>query len=461
MVDINLGIFKKYDIRGKAIGDNPVINKDAAYAIGHALGTFFQRFHQVNQIVVGRDNRHTSYDLQSALMEGIQRSGSHVMDIGLVSTPLAYWHAVDKGNIGGVMVTGSHLAPEYNGFKMCFGSQPIFGGDITVVQRIISENQYTYGSGEYNQNTSAYSQYLFDIRQRLPMHGKLKIAFDPGNGTAGIFAPRLFEYWEQDATGINVEPDGNYPNHQPDPQLEENMMQLSAKVREIGAAVGFGYDGDADRVGLVDEKGELIAADRVLALLARDFLQRNPGAIVVGDALASQTLFDVITASGGIPVMAPNGHSLVKNVMRERKALLGGEISGHMFFGENYFGFDDAYFATGLLLQILARSDKPLSAMNAELPTYYSTPEYRPHCPDEDKDDVLEGMKAALADEGHIVDVDGVRVQFKKGWGIIRKSNTEPVLSLRFEGLTEADALEYRDKFVKALKAYPMVQKFV
>jgi phosphomannomutase/phosphoglucomutase len=211
----------------------------------------------------------------------------------------------------------------------------------------------------------------------------------------------------------------------------------------------------------VDEKGELIAADRVLALLARDFLQRNPGAIVVGDALASQTLFDVITASGGIPVMAPNGHSLVKNVMRERKALLGGEISGHMFFGENYFGFDDAYFATGLILQILARSNKPLSAMNAELPTYYSTPEYRPHCPDDDKDDVLEGMKAALAGEGHIVDVDGVRVQFKKGWGIIRKSNTEPVLSLRFEGLTEADALEYRDKFINALKAYPMVQKFV
>jgi phosphomannomutase / phosphoglucomutase len=461
MVDINPGIFKKYDIRGKAMGDDAVITRDAAYAIGHALGTYFQRFHQVKQIVVGRDNRHTSYDLQSALMEGIQRAGSDVMDIGLVSTPLVYWHAVDKGDIGGVMVTGSHLAPEYNGFKMSLGAKTIFDSEIKVLRSIITENQYTYGSGEYNQNTSAYSQYLFDIRQRLPMHGKLKIAYDPGNGTAGVFAPRLFQYWEQDATGINVEPDGNYPNHQPDPQIAANMAQLGAKVREIGAAVGFGYDGDADRVGLVDEKGELISADRVLALLARDMLQRNPGAVVVGDALASQTLFDVVKQSGGKPVMAPSGHSLVKDAMREHNALLGGEVSGHMFFVENYFGFDDAYFATGLILQILARSNKPLSELNAELPTYYSTPEYRPHCEDEFKDRVLDGMKVALAGEGEIIDVDGVRVQFERGWGIIRKSNTEPVLSLRFEGLSEADAFAYRDKFVKALKAYPMVAKFI
>ncbi|MDQ7025294.1 MAG: phosphomannomutase/phosphoglucomutase [Anaerolineae bacterium] len=461
MVDINQSIFKKYDIRGKAMGDDAVINNDVAFAIGQAIGTYFQRFHQTKQVVVGRDNRHTAYDLQSALMAGIQRAGGDIMDIGLVSTPLVYWYAVDKDNIGGVMVTGSHLAPEYNGFKTCLGAQTIFGGEIKVVQSIITENQYTYGSGQYNQNTSAYSQYLFDLRQRLPMHGQLKIAYDPGNGTAGIFAPRLFEHWQQDATGINVEPDGSYPNHQPDPQKAENMTQLGAKVREIGAAVGFAYDGDADRVGLVDEKGAMISADRILALLARDMLQRNHGAVVVGDALSSQTLFDVIKQSGGKPIMAPSGHSLVKDVMREHNALLGGEVSGHMFFAENYFGFDDAYFATGLILQILARSNKPLSEMNAELPNYFSTPEYRPHCDDEYKDKVLEGMKQALSDEGEIITVDGVRVQFESGWGIIRKSNTEPVLSLRFEGLTESDAHAYRDKFINALKAYPMVAKFV
>jgi phosphomannomutase/phosphoglucomutase len=359
------------------------------------------------------------------------------------------------------MVTGSHLAPPYNGFKTCLGARTIFGSEINVIERIITENQFTYGSGNYAQNTSAYSQYLFDLRSRLPMHGKLKIVFDPGNGTAGIFAPRLFQYWEQIATGINVEPDGSFPNHQPDPQQAENMVQLGEKVREIGAAVGFGYDGDADRVGVVDENGELISADRVLSLLARDMLARNPGAAVVGDALSSQTLFDVVLAAGGKPIMAPSGHSLVKDAMREHDALLGGEVSGHMFFAENYFGFDDAYFATGLLLQLLARSGQSLSELNAALPTYYSTPEYRPHCPDDDKDLVLDGMKEALWDAGEIIDVDGVRVQFEKGWGIIRKSNTETVLSLRFEGLTEADALQYRDIFVKALKAYPMVAKFV
>jgi len=273
-----------------------------------------------------------------------------------------------------------------------------------------------------------------------------------------VFIPRLLELWGQDANGINVHPDGNYPNHQPDPQKPQNMHQLGEKVRAIGADIGFGYDGDADRVGVVDERGELIAADRILALLAQDMLQRQPQATVVADVLSSQTVFDAVTAAGGTPYMAASGHSLVKERMREKNALLGGEMSGHMFFGEDYFGFDDAFFATGRILQLLAASDQALSALNATLPTYYSTPEYRPHCPDDQKATVIAGIQAHMTAQGYdVVTVDGVRVQFDQGWGIVRQSNTEPVLSLRFEGLQQSDALAYRDLFIDALKAYPQV----
>lgn len=462
MTDINAKLFKKYDIRGIAMGDKIILDRDAAFAIGQGIATYLHYHHQINQVVVGRDNRHSSYDLQSALMEGIQRGGGNVMDIGLVSTPLVYWHAVDKGDIGGVMVTGSHLSPEQNGFKMSVGGKTIFGDDIQVIYELIKNERLITSQGSYAANTSAYAQYLYDIRDRIPVSGKSKIVIDPGNGTAGIFAPRLLEYWGQDdVTGINIKPDGDYPNHLANPQEEENMRQLSTKVLEIGADIGLAYDGDADRVGVVDEKGQMISADRIMALLARDMLKRNPGEAVVADVLSSQTLFDTIVNSGGKAFMAASGHSLVKEAMKEHAALLGGEMSGHMFFGEDYFGFDDAYFATGRILQVIQSTDKPISELNAELPFYYSTPEYRPHCPDEDKAKIIAAIGEIMADKGDIVDVDGVRVQFEKGWGILRASNTEPVLSLRFEGETEKDALQYRDLFADALKQFPQIEKFV
>lgn len=461
MTDINPKLFKKYDIRGVAMGEKALINQDVAFAIGQGIATYLHYHHEINQVVVGRDNRHTSYDLQSALMEGIQRGGGNVMDIGLVSTPLVYWHAVDKGNTGGVMVTGSHLTPEYNGFKMSIGGKTIFGNEIQIIRELIAGDKLYTGQGTYAGNSSAYTQYLYDIRDRIPVTGKSRIVIDPGNGTAGVFAPRLLEYWGQDVIGINIEPDGSYPNHLANPQEEKNMKQLSEKVLEVGAEIGFAYDGDADRVGVVDEKGQMISADRIMALLAKDMLQRHPGAAVVADVLSSQTLFDTVVKAGGEAYMAASGHSLVKEAMKEHNALLGGEMSGHMFFSEDYFGFDDAYFATGRILQLLQSTYTPLSKLNAELPFYYSTPEYRPHCPDEDKADIIATIGELMADKGEIVDVDGVRVQFEKGWGILRASNTEPVLSLRFEGETEADALQYRDLFAKALKQFPQIEKFV
>lgn len=456
---IDQNLFKKYDIRGLAMGADAALTRTQAFLIGRGAGSYFQRVHRVSRVIVGRDNRLTSADLQGALIEGLQRVGSNVIDIGIVSTPLVYWHAVNAGDVAGIMVTGSHLPPEYNGFKFSRGGRTIFGDDLKVIRSIIEAEQYTHGRGEHTVNQSAYSQYLRDITDRIMTDKTFKVAFDPGNGTAGLFVPRLMQLWNHIAEGINVNPDGTYPNHEPNPQKAENMRQLGEKVRSMGADIGFGYDGDADRVGVVDENGDLIAADRILALLARDMLQRHPGAGVVADVLSSQTVVDVVTAAGGKIHMAASGHSLVKEAMREEGALLGGEMSGHMFFAEDYFGFDDAYFATGRILQMLEHAAKPLSAINAELPTYFSTPEYRPHCDDDQKETVIAGVRAKLESAGYAIStVDGVRVQFERGWGILRASNTEPVLSLRFEGQTEEDAQQYRDVFVDALKAYPQVE---
>jgi phosphomannomutase / phosphoglucomutase len=463
MTTISSSLFKKYDIRGKALGVNPPLTRDAALTIGQAIGTYLQRTEAMQRVIVGRDNRATSYDLQQALMEGMRRSSMKVIDIGLVSTPLVYWHAVHEGNIGGVMVTGSHLAPEYNGFKICVGNRNIYGAGIQSIASLIEESHLAYGAseGEITVNARAYSQYINDLSERIKIPRSLKVVVDPGNGTGGIFAPRLMEHWGMEMTGIFIEPDATYPNHQPDPSDAKNLVALAAKVRETGADIGIAFDGDADRMGVVDEQGNPIAADRILALLAQDMLTRHPGAAVVGDVLCSQVLFDAVKDAGGVPYMAASGHSIVKDMMRAKRALLGGEMSGHIFVGEDYFGFDDGYLVAGRVLQLLAHGTQTMSQLDAGLPRLYSTPEYRPHCADDAKTRVIAGVRAALESKGILTDVDGIRVQFEQGWGILRASNTEPVLSLRFEAVTEADALTYRDLFVQALTAYPEVEKFV
>jgi phosphomannomutase / phosphoglucomutase len=453
-------IFKKYDIRGKAEGADVVITQDAARLVGRAFGTHVQRVEQKNTVVVGRDNRNTSYELAQAAIEGIQASGCHVIDIGLVSTPVVYWHAVQRSHAGGMMVTGSHLAPDQNGFKLSIGNRNLYGEQIDALREMINQQEFALGEGSSEVDEHAYSAYIHDLEKRISMARGLKVVIDAGNGTGGLFAPRLFSLWGHEVLEcLYCEPDGNYPNHHPDPQQPKNMRTLGEKVRELGADVGIAFDGDADRMGVVDERGEMIVADRVLALLARDMLQRHPGESVVADVLCSQVLFDAVEQAGGQPVMWISGHSLIKAKMAEIGSMLGGEMSGHIFLGEDYFGFDDGYFAAGRLLQLLAGTKHTLSELNATIPTLYSTPEYRPHCPDEAKEKVIQGVKAALGDQGRVVDVDGVRITFDKGWGIVRASNTEPVLSLRFEGKTEADALRYRDLFLGALGRFPEVEK--
>jgi phosphomannomutase/phosphoglucomutase len=461
MTAITPGIFKKYDIRGSAEGSSAVLNPDVARDVGRAFGTYLQRIEQKQTVVVGRDNRHTSYDLMHGAVEGLRTSGCDVVDIGLVSTPVVYWHAVQRDHSGGLMITGSHLAPDQNGFKLCVGNRNLYGGQITMLHNLIESDDFAYGDGGSSVDNAAYSKYVHDLEGRINMARRLHVVIDAGNGTAGLFAPYLCQLWGHRITAMFTDPDGSYPHHHPDPSNPKNMQALSAKVREVGADVGIAFDGDADRMGAVDEKGHLIAADRILVLLARDMLKRHPGGAVVADVLSSQVLFDEVERAGGKAYMVPSGHSIVKDEMKARNALLGGEMSGHIFLDEDYFGYDDGYFAAGRLLQLLAANDQPLSALDASIPTLYSTPEYRPHCPDDAKQTVIDGVTAVLKGKGEIVDVDGLRIKFERGWGLLRASNTEPVLSLRFEGATEADALKYRDLFVDALKAYPQVEKFV
>lgn len=464
---IDARLFKKYDIRGVAQGESAPLTREAALVIGQAFGTYLQRQHHTRLVVVGRDNRLTSYDLQEWLIQGLRKAGCQVMDIGLVSTPLVYWHALHAGQAeaykaGGVMVTGSHLAPHYNGFKLSVGSENVWGDALQQIAQLALKRDFTYGEGmsSLTVNTSAYSHYIHDIAKRVTISRPLKVVLDAGNGTAGIFAPRLLELWGQQVTGIYLEPDGNYPNHLPNPQEAHNVADLGRKVLEVGADLGLAFDGDADRVGVVNERGELIPADRILALLAQDMLQRHKGAGVVAEVLCSQVLFDSVRQAGGVAHMAASGHSIVKDQMRQVGALLGGEMSGHIFLAEDFYGVDDAYLVAGRFLALLAEQNQGLSALDDRLPRLYATPEYRPHCPDELKQTIIEHV-GQVFDQRHDVQVkrvDGVRVTFAQGWGILRASNTEPVLSLRFEGVDEASALSYRQQFLDALALFPQVQ---
>ena len=458
MAEINPKLFKKYDIRGLAEGDDAPLTREAARLIGQAFGTYLDRVEGKQVVIVGRDNRRSSPALAQAAIEGLQSTGVQVIDIRLCSTPMVYWHAVRHDNAGGLMVTGSHLAPDQNGFKLCVGARNIWGDGIQALLTLIEQDDFNGGYQVVTVKDSPLVDYIVDIVPRLRMARSLRVVVDGGNGTGGAFGPRLLKAWGHHVTELFCELDGSYPNHQPDPQVRENMQALAHKVREIGADVGIAFDGDADRMGVVDEQGSLISADRVLTLLAGDMLRRHPGAKVVADVLSSQVLFDEVAKAGGWPVMWASGHSMIKAKMAEVGALIGGEMSGHIFLAEDYYGYDDAYFAAGRLLQILSSVQVPLSVLDAQIPLLYSTPEYRPHCPDDLKEEVIAAVKAALEGQGEVTSIDGIRVRFDRGWGLLRASNTEPVLSMRFEGETDADALGYRDLFFAELRQFPQVE---
>jgi phosphomannomutase/phosphoglucomutase len=449
-VELNPTIFREYDIRGVADRD---FDAEFARSLGQAFGTLALE-HGARRVSVGRDCRLTSDGYAAALTAGIRSTGLDVVDIGVVTTPLVYFSIFHGGLDGGIQITGSHNPSDYNGFKVCLGREALHGEQIQDLRRRIEARTFRSGAGALEQRdlVPEYQDYVVENVGRLAR--SIRLVVDAGNGTAGPVAPAIYRRLGADVTELFTEMDGRFPNHHPDPTVEENMVALIRAVREGGAELGIAFDGDADRIGVVDGAGRIVWGDELLVLYARDVLVRNPGATIVSEVKCSQRLYDDIAAHGGNAIMWKAGHSLLKAKMKETGALLGGEMSGHIFFKERYFGFDDAIYAGARLLEICARTGRTVAELLADLPPSVTTPEIRVDCPDEVKFAVADRVRDHFRAGGRpIVDVDGVRVRFAHGWGLLRASNTQPVLVMRFEAETPAELAEYRATVEEAVGA--------
>jgi phosphomannomutase/phosphoglucomutase len=403
---------------------------------------------------VGRDCRLTSDRYAAALIEGIRSTGIDVLDVGMCPTPLLYFSLFHWDLDGGVQVTGSHNPKDYNGFKICLGKESMHGEQIQDLRQRIESGRFGSGAGrvEHRPVAPAYHE---DIAKRVGRLARaIDVVVDAGNGTAGPIAPGVYRAIGAKVRELFCEPDGRFPNHHPDPTVPENMEALIRTVAEQKAELGIAFDGDADRIGVVDARGRIIWGDELLVLYARDVLARNPGATIVSEVKCSQRLYDDVARHGGKGIMWKAGHSLLKAKMRETGALLGGEMSGHIFFKEKYFGYDDAIYAGARLLDILARTGETIDALLADLPAAHNTPEIRIDCPDAVKFKIAERVRDRFRKAGYeIIDVDGVRVRFSHGWGLLRASNTQPVLVTRFEAETPAQLDEYRRTVEDAVAA--------
>jgi len=423
-------IFREYDIRGK-VGED--FTPEVVRAIGRAYGTVIRR-RGGRKVLCGRDGRLSSPELEAALIEGITSSGISVTRIGLTPTPVMYFALhYFEGFDGGIQVTGSHNPPDMNGLKICVGKETIYGAEIRALRELVEKEDFESGSGD-TEELDALTPYKNYLRENIRLSRPLRVVLDPGNGVCSLTAPEVFRDLGCEVECLFCEVDGTFPNHHPDPVVPENLRALRRRVVEVGADFGVGYDGDGDRLGVVNEKGEILWGDQLMVLFARKVLSERPGATVIGEVKCSQVMYDEIARAGGRPLMWKTGHSLIKNKMKETGAVLAGEMSGHIFFADRWFGFDDGVYASLRLAEIVSESERPLSEMLADLPRTWSTPEIRTECPDEIKFRVVEELVRTLKEEGfEVIDVDGARVVFPDGWGLVRASNTQPVLVLRFE----------------------------
>jgi phosphomannomutase/phosphoglucomutase len=443
-VKINPQIFREYDVRG-------VVDKDLTPSVVRTLGLGFGT-HMASsghkELVVGRDGRLSSKAFSEAVIEGLTSTGCNVVDIGLCPTPVYYFSIFHLEKDGGVMVTGSHNPPDFNGFKISEGKSTIFGEKIQELRRLIEKGSFAAGKGSLTQ-AEVISAYQDHVQKNIHLDKKLKVVIDAGNGTGGVVAGPLLRRLGCDVEELYCDVDGRFPNHFPDPTIPANLNDLVDRVKKHRADVGIGYDGDADRIGVVDEKGNILWGDQLMILFSREILKEKRGATFVGEVKCSQNLFDDIERHGGRAIMWKTGHSLIKEKMKEEKASLAAEMSGHIFFADRYFGFDDAIYASCRLLELLSKTDRKLSRLLEDVPRTVFTPEIRVDCPDEIKFKVVEKVREELKKDHPIIDVDGVRAQFGDGWGLVRASNTQPVLVLRFEALTENRLTEIR-RFVEA-----------
>jgi phosphomannomutase/phosphoglucomutase len=453
MSKINPQIFREYDIRGIADID---LTDDNVYKIALGYATYINQF-GYKEVLVGRDVRLSSKRIRDALVAGLLDAGCQVIDLGIIPTPVFYFSAFYYEKNAGLMITGSHNPKEFNGFKIGLNKTTIYGKEIQKLREIIEEEKFVKGKGELSY-LNPIPDYLSYLKSKVKFQNTLKVVFDPGNGTGGYLLEELLKDYPIEPAFINLEPDGSFPNHLPDPTIPEYMKDVISLVNELDASLGIGYDGDCDRIGAVDDKGKIVFGDQLLALYASEIVQKYPKAKIVFDVKCSQGLIEYLNKINATPIMWKTGHSLIKNKMKEEGALLAGEMSGHMFFADDYFGYDDAIYASLRLLKIIADSGKKLSELLADIPKYYFTPEIRIDCPDEEKFRVVEEVKKYFKGKYEIIDIDGVRVIFPDGWGLLRASNTQPVLVLRFEGKNEKALNKIKELFLTILNKYPFVK---
>lgn len=443
---VNPHIFRQYDIRG-VVGED--VDAGVAEQIGRAFATLLRRDRggaEGLRIALGRDNRLTSNELADAVSRGIRAAGCDVVDVGTVPTPVHSFACAYLETDGGLQVTGSHNPPQYNGFKLQIAGSSLYGAAIQEVLRIIREADYASGSGVVHREEMLQT-YVREVSAKFQITRPVKVVVDCGNGTGSVVAVDLLH-----ALGPNVEvvplfceSDGTFPNHHPDPVVDKNLTDLIAEVRATNADLGVAFDGDADRIGAVDDQGGIVRGDTLLLLYGLDMLTRQgPGQPLVFDVKCSQALPEVYEKAGGRPIMSQTGHSLIKERMKRENSLISGELSGHIMFGENYYGFDDALYGACLLIQIVANLEKPLSARLAEFPHFVSTPELRYAASEETKFDIVARATEHFRRDHEVIDVDGARVLFGDGWGLVRASNTEPVLVARYEARTPERLAEIR-----------------
>ena len=432
---MNKHIFREYDIRG-VVG--PQLDDEIVAVLGQAIGTFFNR-NNARRIAVGYDARESSPRFCRLLTEGLNASGCEVELIGRVPTPVLYHAVHTKGYDGGVMITGSHNPADHNGFKICLGKSTLFGSQIQEIKEIAFSGDFAEGVGTVKE-VEVLDDYIADIVSKVSLGDrKLKAVVDGGNGMGGVTAVPVYERLGVELVKLFVEPDSNFPNHHPDPTVTENLQDTIEAVRGSGADLGIAFDGDGDRIGVVDETGRIIWGDELMVLLSRSILADNPRATIIAEVKCSQNLFDDIEKHGGRPLMWKAGHSLIKAKMKETGAALAGEMSGHIFFADRFYGFDDATYAGARVLEILSKTDKKLSELLAGLPETFSTPELRVDCPEDLKFRVVARIAEHFSKTNKVITIDGARILFDHGWGLVRASNTQAILVLRFEADSAED----------------------
>jgi len=446
---MNPQVFREYDIRGIVQDD---FDDEFVVNLGRAYATILIKAGKHN-ITLGRDCRLSSDMLRERLLEGLLPAGINVTDVGVVPTPLLYFSMLHWQMDGGAMITGSHNAAEYNGFKLGVGPTTIFGEEIQRVREIIEARAFkATGAKGLLINRPVLPDYREYIKRNIKLTPGMKVAVDGGNGCGGVVAAPLMREMGLETVELYIEMDGRFPNHHPDPTVEENMRDLQTAVKKSGALVGIAYDGDADRIGAVDENQRIIWGDELMVVFSRSILKERPGAAIIGDVKCSRRLYDDIAQHGGRPIMWKTGHSLIKSKLKQENAALAGEMSGHMFFNDRYYGFDDAIYASMRLLEILGREGRGLAALLSDLPKTSFTPEIRLDCPDDRKFEVVRKAADYFRRNYETVDIDGARVTFPGGWGLVRASNTQPALVMRFEARDEQTLTEIRSIFERKLK---------